>query len=112
MVRLIALVTRRADLDQAAFARYWTHVHAPLAARQGMARYTINVAIDPQPDAAVAPYDGTAEIWWDSVEAMQAGLAGPAGVAAAADLAEFTERVEFLVAEGHDVDVGADRSRT
>jgi uncharacterized protein (TIGR02118 family) len=98
-VKLIALVTRKPGLDPAEFASYWREVHAPLAAAiPGMRGYRINVAGDPG-EMAPAPYDGSAEIWFDSREAMAAGLGSPQGRIAGDDTAHFAASVTFLVTE-------------
>ena len=49
MIKMVVLVRRRPDLGQRAFADYWTHRHAPLAAQiPGMRGYRINVARESQ----------------------------------------------------------------
>ena len=53
--------------------------------------YRINVAIDEyQEISGELPYDGTAELWWDSLEEMQEDFASPEGKAAGADADTFT----------------------
>lgn len=97
MIKLVALVKKRPDLGQAAFADHWLHRHAPLAsAIPGMRGYRINLALDPG-DMAPAPYDGSAEIWFDDRAAMEAGLASAKGVLAGADTAHFAASIQFLV---------------
>lgn len=101
MIKLVALVRRKTGMAPAAFADYWLQVHAPKAARiPGMRGYRINIAGDPgaQPPA---PYDGSAEIWFDSHAAMAEGIAAPEGVIAGEDTAHFTDSIEFLVTEEH-----------
>jgi uncharacterized protein (TIGR02118 family) len=101
MIKLVALVRRKAGLSNAAFRDHWLGVHAPLAAAiPGMRGYRINIAGDPgaQPPA---PYDGSAEIWFDSRAAMEAGLASDEGRIAGADTAHFAEAITFLVTEEH-----------
>lgn len=88
-------------MGQQAFRDYWLTVHAPLAAAiPGMLGYRINIAGDPgaQPPA---PYDGSAEIWFDDRAAMEAGLASEQGRVAGADTAHFTAAITFLVTEEH-----------
>ena len=98
-VKLIALVQRRADMTQDAFAHYWRCVHAPLAAAiPGMRGYRINVAQE-QTDLPGAPYHGTAEIWFDSRAEMAKGLASQEGRIAGDDTAAFADSVTFLVTE-------------
>jgi uncharacterized protein (TIGR02118 family) len=99
MIKLVALVRRRSDLSKDAFADYWVHVHAPLAAAiPGMRGYRINIAGDAG-DMPAANYDGSAEIWFDSREAMAAGLASHENVVAAKDTENFLAHLEFLVTE-------------
>lgn len=101
MVKLVALVRKRPDLSAEAFADYWTRTHAPLAAAiPGMRGYRINIARDPGA-MAPAPFDGSAEIWWDSRQAMEAGLASPQGIVAGEDVANFAESLQFLDTDEH-----------
>ena len=95
------MVRKRPDLSGEAFRDYWLRVHAPLAAAiPGMRGYRINIAGDPG-QLLPAPYDGSAEIWFDDRAAMRAGLASPEGEVAGADTARFAQSVEFLVTDEH-----------
>jgi uncharacterized protein (TIGR02118 family) len=90
-------LTRRDDLDEAEFHRYWRDVHAPLVASHaellGIRRYTqahtthgpLNAALA-STRGAPASYDGVAELWADSVDALVAASATPEGAAASAAL--------------------------
>ncbi len=101
MIKLVALVRRKPDLDAGAFRDYWLDVHAPLAAAiPGMRGYRINISGDPggQPPAH---YDGSAEIWFDDRTAMEAGLSSEQGRIAGEDTAHFAASIEFLVTEEH-----------
>jgi uncharacterized protein (TIGR02118 family) len=76
MVKLVFCLRRRDDISAEEFHRYWREVHAPLVAKHaavtGIRRYVQTHAIDaPLLDrGGPAPYDGVAEIWFDSVETM------------------------------------------
>jgi uncharacterized protein (TIGR02118 family) len=101
MVKLVALVRRRPDLSREAFADYWLKIHAPLARRiPGMRGYRINIAGDAA-GLSEAPFDGSAEIWFESRRAMEDGLASPEGIAAGEDVANFAEPIRFLITEEH-----------
>jgi uncharacterized protein (TIGR02118 family) len=101
MVKLVALVRRRPGMTPEGFADYWLRIHAPLAARiPGMLGYRINLAGDPG-SLSAAPYDGSAEIWFASREAMEAGLASPEGAVAGEDVSNFAEPIAFLVTDEH-----------
>jgi uncharacterized protein (TIGR02118 family) len=78
MVKLIALLKRKPGLSRDAFKVRWLEEHTRLSSQlPGCIEYRINVALDHQPegDGGEAPYDGTAELWWESIEAMEASFA-------------------------------------
>jgi len=86
MVKLIALLKRKAGMSREEFKRRWLIDHTKLSSQLPDCReYRINIALDHQPDGdGVEPlYDGTAELWWDNVASMErcfsteiAGIAG------------------------------------
>ena len=93
MIKLVFCVRRRSDLSADDFKRYWIENHAPLvkkhAAAVGAKRYLqshtldddINAALRASRGAAEA-FDGIAELWWDSRDALTAALSRPEGQAA------------------------------
>ena len=92
MVKLIAFLKRRPGIGREEFARRWVESHAKMAAQlPGLRGYRINIACGRQPaDAGPEPiYDGTAELWWDSIEALEAAFATDLGQRAGADADEF-----------------------
>ncbi len=92
MIKLIALLKRKPHVSMEEFERRWVHEHTKLTTRiPGIRGYRINIATPRQQDHDVAPYDGTAELWFDSVEAMEEGFATEIGAAAGADADEFAE---------------------
>jgi uncharacterized protein (TIGR02118 family) len=69
---------RRPGMSREDFARYWTTVHAEKAKQvPGIARYVINLAPDLSGSGAEQPYDGFAEVWFASEEAMRASARSP-----------------------------------
>jgi len=103
MVKLVAFLKRRSGIDREQFARRWVGSHANMAAQlPGLRGYRINIATDRQPDGAGPEpiYDGTAELWWDSIEAMEAAFATDLGQRAGADADEFaTVRIHLYTTE-------------
>jgi uncharacterized protein (TIGR02118 family) len=91
-VKLIALLKAKPGLSRAEFARRWVDGHAPLTLRfKNLKGYRINVAIDEyQEIEGELPFDGTAELWWDSLEEMRADLASQEADTAVADADTFT----------------------
>ena len=103
MLKLVFNIRRRDDIEPAEFYRYWKVEHGPLvrsvAADIGVVRYIQSHTIDtPINDILRAsrdtepPYDGVAELWWESIESFVAGSSSPEGQAAAARLLEDEAR--------------------
>jgi uncharacterized protein (TIGR02118 family) len=93
MVKLIALLKRKPGMTQQEFAARWLNEHTKLSAKMpGLREYRINIAVAHQPNDDAGPvYDGTAELWWDSMEAMEAAFGSPEGVTAGADADSFAD---------------------
>jgi uncharacterized protein (TIGR02118 family) len=103
MVKLMFALRRRADLSREEFQRYWLEQHGPLvrshASALGIRRYVQSHTL---PDefhlalrasrSAPEPYDGVAELWFDSVDAIAASATTEAGLAAGVALFEDERR--------------------
>ncbi|WP_103729951.1 EthD domain-containing protein [Novosphingobium sp. HII-3] len=84
MIKIIFCLRRAAHMTQQEFQQYWHEKHAPLvrevAPILGIRRYVQSHAFQHpglQPaivarKGEVEPYDGVAELWYDSVEALLA----------------------------------------
>lgn len=104
MIKLIALLKRKPGLTREEFADRWLNDHIKLSSKMpGLRGYRVNIAIDHQPDGdGVEPiYDGTAELWWDSVEAMEAAFDSPEGKIAGEDADQFAELRIHIYTEEH-----------
>jgi len=99
MIKVIALVRRRPDLDREEFVRRWTEEHVRLSSVLGMSPYRINIAHGPQDDGSTPSYDGTAEMHWPDLATFRAALASPAGVLAGEDVTRFAASVELIVVD-------------
>ena len=103
MIKLVFALRRRPDLSREEFQTYWREHHAPLvrshAEALGIRRY---VQVHTLPDDLHAPlrdsrgapdaYDGVAELWFDSIEALGAAAVSDEGRAAAVALLEDERR--------------------
>jgi uncharacterized protein (TIGR02118 family) len=100
-VKLIALLKAAPGMSREEFSRRWIEGHAPLALRfPNLKGYRINVAIDGyQAMEGELPYDGTAELWWDSLEEMRAAFDSEAAEAAVADVDEFVAIQTLIVTQ-------------
>jgi uncharacterized protein (TIGR02118 family) len=91
-VKLIALLKAKPGMSRDEFAKRWVERHGPLTLRfKNLKGYRINVAIEEyQEIEGELPYNGTAELWWDSLEEMQADFASDEAAEAVADADTFT----------------------
>lgn len=95
MHKVMIGLTRRDDMTHQQFADWWLVEHAPLARTlPGIRRIQFNL-LDETEDA---PFDGIAELWFDSAAAMADAYASETGRAVAADsLAHVRSRVRMPV---------------
>ena len=92
--QLLCRSKRKPGLSREAFDCCWLEEHTKISGKlPGLRGYRINIANVYQPESLGAEPldDGTAELWWDSVETMEASFASDIGVAAGADADEFCE---------------------
>jgi uncharacterized protein (TIGR02118 family) len=91
-IKLIALLKSKPEMSREEFKKRWVDQHAPMPAKwKNIKGYTINIAIDEyQEIKGDLPYNGTAELYWDSLEEMQEDFATAEAKAAGADADEFT----------------------
>ncbi len=103
MVKLTFCLRRLPHLSQEAFQRYWREQHAPLVRQHAAAlrirRYvqchTLTVPANEalqRSRGTAEPYDGVAELWWESLEDLAAALDTPAGRQADRALREDEQR--------------------
>jgi uncharacterized protein (TIGR02118 family) len=100
-VKLIALLKKKPGQTQAQFRERWVKGHAPFTLKMKRLRgYRINVCIEEyQQLEGELPFDGTAELWWDSLEDMQADFAAPESAVGGRDADSFTVARVHLVTE-------------
>jgi uncharacterized protein (TIGR02118 family) len=119
VIKIVFCLRRRQDLSPEEFRRYWLDDHAELVRRHAPAlrlrRYTQSHTItDPRMAAVIEargcdiePYDGVAELWWDSIEDILAVLAtkeaGDAGYDLLLDERKFIDQANspIFYAEEH-----------
>jgi len=91
-VKLIALLKAKPGMTREQFENRWVKEHAPLTLKfKNLKGYRINIAIEEyQEIEGDLPYDGTAELWWDSIEEMKEDFESPEALKAVADADEFT----------------------
>jgi uncharacterized protein (TIGR02118 family) len=96
MMKLVYCLRRQPDMSVEDFQRYWREVHAPLVAERadvlGIRRYVqahttmpeVIPALQERNGGSPEPYDGVAEIWIETLDAL--GSQDPVVQKAMADL--------------------------
>jgi uncharacterized protein (TIGR02118 family) len=83
MVKLIICAARKAGTTHEEFSVYWREKHGPLVksvtefSRHVRKYVQCHLKDTPVPFGIAAPYDGVAELWFDSVEAAEAAFREP-----------------------------------
>jgi uncharacterized protein (TIGR02118 family) len=99
MIKLTFCLHRLPHLSREQFQAYWRNDHAPLVKKNReplrIRRYVQCHATTTELNDLVragrnAPemYDGVAELWWESFDALQAAMGSPEGQAAGLELLE------------------------
>jgi uncharacterized protein (TIGR02118 family) len=118
MIKLVFVIRRREELSPEEFHRYWLEEHGPLArtlleslgARRYVQTHTLDTDLNARLTAtrgAAEAYDGLAEVWWDSLDALFAAAGSEEGQSAnqtlTEDEAKFIdfERSSFFITEEH-----------
>jgi uncharacterized protein (TIGR02118 family) len=98
VVKLISLMKRAEGMSREEFARWAVDQHAPLGTQMpGIRQYRVNLVREDQPDGE---FDGAFELWFDSIEALDAAFASPQGAAARDDaLAHASKRIHLRTEE-------------
>jgi uncharacterized protein (TIGR02118 family) len=89
MAKLLVLYKKPKNSE--AFDKHYTSVHIPLAKKiPGLKKYDVSTGAVGTP-AGPSGIHLVATLYFDSVDALKAGLASPEGKAAAGDLANFAD---------------------
>ena|SRR5579862_6680076 len=89
MAQLLVLYNQ--PTDPAAFDRYYFETHVPIAKKiPGLRSYVVTAGKPAMLAGTVSPHL-VAELEFDSMGALQAGMSSPEGQAAAADVANFAQ---------------------
>jgi uncharacterized protein (TIGR02118 family) len=98
MVKLISLMKRKEGLSREDFAKWAVEDHSPIGKRMPKIRqYRISVLRSDQPDTE---FDAVFEMWFDSIEDLQAALDSSVGTEAREDaLAHASNRIHLRTEE-------------
>ena len=101
MIKVIAVLHKRAEMSRQEFVRYWLEVHARLAeGMEGVRRYVINPTLEAFAMGEPS-FDGVAELWFDDASAARRAFGSPVGIATTQDVAKFAqpEKTQIVIAE-------------
>lgn len=88
MFKLVQLLTRDPDLSHDEFVTYWHGDHAELAEQlPNLRKYSVSVPTKP----AKSPYDGVAELYFESEDAMKAAFGSDEGHELQQDFGTFVD---------------------
>ena len=105
MVKFVMCLTRHPDMTRKEFQAYWKEKHGPFfmsnADAMGAKKYVQSLTIDtPLNDmlresrGMMPEYDGVAEVWFESEEALTEGMSSPEGQKLGAEL--LTDEKNFI----------------
>jgi uncharacterized protein (TIGR02118 family) len=87
VIKVVITLVREEGMSQEAFARYWREEHAPLAEQlPHLRKYTIS-----EPVGDDAPVDGVAQLFYDSMDDLQASMDSEVADQVREDTATFTD---------------------
>jgi uncharacterized protein (TIGR02118 family) len=102
MIKLVYCITKKPDLSDEEFFRYWKNVHGPIGARIPRLRKLVQShRISIEGDKRTPAYDGVAELWFDDLEDLLAARQSPEWQASTDDEANFIDhsKVAYFVTE-------------
>lgn len=95
MLKIVALVEKRADLTWEEFVDYWDEEHVePISKLPNLRKYTIAPAIDHEN----APYDGIAELYFETTDDIREAFTDELEAEIREDEDRFLDAVETFVA--------------
>ena len=124
MIKMIYCIRRLPDISEDEFHRYWLEKHGPLVRKNLAAlkvkRYVQSHTIPDtddlpvneiirQPRGSKEPYDGTAELWWESMDDLLEIAGTPEGIKAAEENLEDEKnfidfsRSSIFIVEEHEI---------
>jgi len=90
MIKFVMCITRHPDMTRGEFKDYWMNSHGPffmgnadaMGAKKYVQSHTLNTPLNEGLRASrgmMPEYDGVAEVWFESEEALMAGMSSPEG---------------------------------
>jgi uncharacterized protein (TIGR02118 family) len=107
MVKLVEFVTRKPGMEVEAFQEYWRTVHGPLAAKIPMIRRYVqcHTRLSAYHAGRQPLFDGVAEVWFDSTDAMRQSEKTPEYATVQADEPHFIDgsKLSFIITKEYEM---------
>ena len=104
MVKLVYCITKKPGLSDAEFFRYWRNEHAQIGARiPGLRKFVQSHRLHVPGDKHAPAYDGTAELWFDNIDALLTARRSREWKESTQDEAVFIDhtKIAYFVSEEH-----------
>jgi uncharacterized protein (TIGR02118 family) len=97
MVRVHVWLRKKDGMSIEEFRDYWLSTHAPISrdGYENLTGYTVNL-VTRVPEGQEAPYDGVAELTWETREGFSADMKSEANRRGTEDMNNFTSAVGLL----------------
>ena len=106
-VKFVEFLTRRPGMEVEAFQEYWRARHGPIAAKIPVIRRYVqcHTVLSAYRHGRQPPYDGVAEVWCDSTDALRQSAKAPEYAAVRADEPNFMDvsKARFIIAKEYEI---------
>ncbi|MFY9947984.1 MAG: EthD domain-containing protein [Candidatus Sulfotelmatobacter sp.] len=102
MIKLVYCITKKPGLTDEEFFHYWQNIHGPIGARiPHLRKLTQSHRITIPGDTRPPDFDGTAELWFDDVDALIAARKSPEWKTSSDDEVNFIDpnRVAYFISQ-------------
>jgi uncharacterized protein (TIGR02118 family) len=104
VIKVFAMLRRREGVTREAFHRWWLEEHVPYAKKlPGLRKYRVCLVTGSTSHEGREPWDGIAELWFDSRAALDAAWSSEVGVVALQHSRESHAERLVLITEEHEL---------
>ena len=104
MIKVFAMLRRREGVSREAFHRWWLAEHVPHAKKlPGLKKYRVCLVTGSTTHEGHEPWDGMAELWFDSRAALEAAWSSEVGKVALEHSRENHLERLVLITEEHEI---------
>ena len=104
MIKVVVLLRRPLSSSREKFHRWWLNEHVPYARKlPGLRKYRVSLVTGSTTDEGREPWDGMAELWFDSRAALDAAWGSEVGKTALEHSRESHSDRLVLITEEHEL---------